>query len=53
MLIIGVKALTYSANEASGEDEQLGKGEIAITFILATLFTIALFTYALVQNWGW
>lgn len=43
MLVIGIKALTYSANEASEEDEQLGKGEIAFTFVLATVFTIALF----------
>lgn len=43
MLVIGLKALTYSANEASGEDEHLGKGEIAITFIVATALTIGLF----------
>ncbi len=43
MLVIGMKALTYSANEASEEDEQIGKGEIAITFVLATLLTIILF----------
>jgi uncharacterized protein YqhQ len=43
MLVIGMKALTYSANEASEDDEQIGKGEIAITFVLATLLTIILF----------
>ncbi len=43
MLVIGVKALTYSANQAAGEDEKLGKGEIALTFVFATLLTIALF----------
>jgi uncharacterized protein YqhQ len=43
MLVIGIKALTYSANEVSDDNEKLGKWEIAITFILATLFTIILF----------
>ncbi len=43
MLTIGVKALTYSANESSGEDEQLGKGELVLTFLFAIILTIALF----------
>jgi uncharacterized protein YqhQ len=43
MMVAGLKALTYSANESSEDEEQLGKGEIAITFLIATLFTIGLF----------
>ena len=43
MLVIGVKALTYSANEASEEDEQLSKGEITLTFVIALAFAIGLF----------
>jgi len=43
MLIVGLKALTYSANEASDEDEQLGNGELALTFLIASVFTIGLF----------
>lgn len=43
MLVIGIKALTYSAEVSAGEDEKLTKGEVAITFVLATLFTILLF----------
>lgn len=43
MLVVGIKALTYSANQSAGEDEKLTKGEIALTFVFATLFTIVLF----------
>lgn len=43
MLVIGLKALTYSANEAAEKDEKLGKGEVALTFLFATVLTIALF----------
>lgn len=43
MMVLGMKALTYSANEASKDDEKLSSKEIAFTFIIATLFTIALF----------
>ncbi len=43
MLIIGVKALTYSANEASDDDEQLSNGELTLTFVIAAAFAIGLF----------
>ena len=43
MLIIGVRALTYSANEASDDDEQLSNGELTLTFVIAAAFAIGLF----------
>jgi len=43
MVVVGMKALTYSANQASEEDEQLSSKEIALTFIFAILLTIGLF----------
>src|SRR3989344_4048527 len=42
MLVIGIKALTWSANQ-QGEDEELGPWEWFITFALAILLTIGLF----------
>ncbi len=42
MLVIGIKALTWSANQ-QGEDEELGPWEWFITFTLAILLTIGLF----------
>jgi uncharacterized protein YqhQ len=46
-LVIGVRALTMSANESLGEEEQeLGKKEIGITLIVAFGFAIALFFLA-------
>lgn len=42
MLVIGVKALTWSANQ-QGEEEELGTKELVITFTLASLLTIGLF----------
>ena len=43
MMVIGIKALIYSADVAAGEDEKLTRGEVALTFVIATLFTIGLF----------
>jgi uncharacterized protein YqhQ len=46
-LVIGVRALTISANESLGEEEQqLGKKEIGITLIIAFAFAIGLFFVA-------
>jgi uncharacterized protein YqhQ len=46
-LVIGIRALTMSANESLGEDEQeLGKKEIAVTLVIALAFAIGLFFLA-------
>ena len=46
-LVIGVRALTMSANESLGEEEQeLSKKEIGITLVVAFGFAIALFFLA-------
>jgi uncharacterized protein YqhQ len=46
-LVIGVRALTVSANESLGEEEQeLGKKEIGITLIIAFAFAVGLFFLA-------
>ena len=47
MIVIGMKALTYSANESVDEEEEkLSSVEIAITVGLSMLFAIALFVVA-------
>ncbi|MFP4112651.1 MAG: DUF1385 domain-containing protein, partial [Candidatus Woesearchaeota archaeon] len=44
MLIVGMKALTFSANESLGEDEEkLSTKEIAITITSSMLLAIGLF----------
>lgn len=44
MLVIGVKALTWSANVAEDkEDEKLSKKEIGFTFLISIIMTIGLF----------
>lgn len=43
MMILGMKALTWSANEIAGEDEKLSNREIAITIIVAILMSIGMF----------
>jgi uncharacterized protein YqhQ len=43
MLVVGMKALNYSANEASGEDAQLSKTEFALTTIFAIAVAVGLF----------
>ncbi len=46
-LVIGVRALTTSANESLGEEEQqLGKKEIGVTLFIAFAFAIGLFFLA-------
>ena len=46
-LVIGIRALTVSANESLGEEEeQLGKKEIGVTLIIAFAFAIGLFFVA-------
>jgi uncharacterized protein YqhQ len=46
-LVIGVRALTTSANESLGEEEeQLGSKEIGITLVVAFAFAIGLFFLA-------
>jgi uncharacterized protein YqhQ len=46
-LVIGVRALTVSANESLGEEEQeLGKKEIGVTLIIAFAFAVGLFFIA-------
>lgn len=42
-LAIGMRALTYSANVAAGEDEEFGKGSIAVMMILSLAFAIGFF----------
>ncbi|MCF7861656.1 DUF1385 domain-containing protein [Candidatus Woesearchaeota archaeon] len=44
MMVIGVKALSYSANESMGEeDEKLNPGEIFLSVFLALVFALFLF----------
>ena len=46
-LVIGVRALTRSANESLGEEEEeLGKKEIGITLVIAFAFAVGLFFIA-------
>ena len=46
-LVIGVRALTMSANESLGEEEEeLGKKELALTLVVALAFAIGLFFLA-------
>lgn len=46
-LVIGIRALTMSANESLGEEEEeLGKKEIAVTLVIAFAFAIGLFFIA-------
>jgi uncharacterized protein YqhQ len=46
-LVIGVRALTVSANESLGEEEEeLGKKEIGVTLIIAFAFAVGLFFLA-------
>jgi uncharacterized protein YqhQ len=42
-LVIGVRALTFSANMAVGEEEELSKGELAVTILLAIGLAVVLF----------
>ena len=42
-LVIGMKALSFSAKAAGDEEEEMSNSEIVITMIFSTLFAIALF----------
>ncbi|MFH1737253.1 MAG: DUF1385 domain-containing protein [Actinomycetota bacterium] len=43
MFLLGLKALSFSAQEASGEEEDFGTKEIALSFIFAFVFVTLLF----------
>lgn len=43
MLTIGMKALSWSANQAAGEDEEITKKELAFVFVSAILLSLGLF----------
>ncbi|MBW2963921.1 DUF1385 domain-containing protein [Candidatus Woesearchaeota archaeon] len=43
MMVIGIRALNYSANEALGEDEQISGTESALTMIIAIALAVGLF----------
>ncbi len=46
-LVIGIRALTMSANESLGEEEEeLGKKELALTLVVAVAFAVGLFFLA-------
>ncbi|MBI3033849.1 DUF1385 domain-containing protein [Candidatus Woesearchaeota archaeon] len=42
-LVIGFKAIMHSANESTGEDEKLGKREVALTVFVSIIFAVILF----------
>ncbi|HLD05620.1 MAG TPA: DUF1385 domain-containing protein [Candidatus Nanoarchaeia archaeon] len=52
-LISGVKALTYSANKAAGEEEKEGGWELVGTLLFSLLFAIALFKFLPLWVAGW
>jgi uncharacterized protein YqhQ len=43
MLIMGIKSLNYSANEAMGEEEKISNKEFAVTTIIACVVAVGLF----------
>lgn len=49
-LIIGIEALSFSANQAMGEEEELSKTEIVLTMGLA--FALAVFLFVIVPTWA-
>ncbi len=46
MLVVGIKALNYSANQAGDEDEQLTTFEMALTIFLSLVLVVLLFIVA-------
>lgn len=42
-LVIGMKALSFSAKVAGDEEEEMSNSEIAITMVISTIFAIAVF----------
>jgi uncharacterized protein YqhQ len=49
-LVIGVESLSFSANKAMGEDEELSKTEIILT--IGSAFALAIFLFIIVPTWG-
>jgi len=43
MMIIGMKSLMWSAEQASGKEEKIGKNEIAFALLISVVFVISLF----------
>lgn len=43
ILLIGIKALVWSANQALGEEEELGMGELIGTLLVSLLFALLFF----------
>ena len=55
-LVIGMKALSFSAKAAGDEEEEMSNSEIAITMVISTLFAIAVFfgiayIYRKIHSW--
>jgi uncharacterized protein YqhQ len=46
MLVLGMKALTWSANQQTGEDDQITRKELALTIFIALAATILIFIVA-------
>ena len=44
-LTLGFRALSWSAQKAGDEDEQVKKGEIALTMTIAIIFALGLFIF--------
>lgn len=42
-LIVGIQALSFSASQFGGEDEQLSTKELVLTFLMAIVFGVGLF----------
>lgn len=42
-LVIGMKALSFSAKAAGDEEEEMSNSEIAVTMVISTIFAIAVF----------
>ena len=49
-LIMGIEALSYSANQAMGEEEDLSKTEMVLT--IGGAFALAVFLFVIVPTWG-
>lgn len=49
-LVIGIEALSFSANQAMGEEEDLSKTEIVLTIGLA--FALAVVLFVILPTWG-
>jgi len=43
MLVIGIKSLMWSAEQASGEEEKIGKHELTFTILISVAFAILFF----------